>query len=58
VSVPGDAVLWRLDLQEPKRPQTGGVNVRYRAGAKARYVAELTEIMGRILPECRIRYAF
>jgi hypothetical protein len=34
------------------------VNVRYRAGTKGRYVAELTELVGRILPECPIRYAF
>ncbi len=51
-------LLWRPDLQEPKRSQTGGYNVRYRAGTKGRYVAELTDLVGRVLPECRIRYAF
>ena len=53
-----EELLWRPDLQETKRSQTGGVNVRYRAGTKGRYVAELTELVGRILPDCRIRYAF
>jgi hypothetical protein len=51
-------VLWRPDLQEPKRSQTGGSNVRYRAGSKGRYVAELTDLVGRVLPSCRVRYAF
>ncbi len=53
-----EEVLWRPDLQEPKRSQTGGSNVRYRAGAKGRYVAGLTDLLARTLPGCRVRYAF
>jgi spore photoproduct lyase family protein len=54
----GEDVLWRPDLQQPKRSQTGGWNVRYRTGLKGRYVADLTRLIERRLPYCRIRYAF
>jgi spore photoproduct lyase family protein len=53
-----EAVLWRPDLQQPKRSQTGGWNVRYRTGTKGRYVAALTELISATTPWCRIRYAF
>ena len=53
-----EELLWRPDLQEAKRSQSGGDNVRYRVGAKGRYVSDLTDLVGRVLPECRIRYAF
>jgi spore photoproduct lyase family protein len=53
-----EELLWRPDLQEPKRSQTGGSNVRYRAGVKGRHVADLTDLLARTLPECRVRYAF
>ncbi len=53
-----EELLWRPDLQEPKRSESGGLNVRYRAGTKGRYVAELTDLVARVLPECRVRYAF
>ena len=38
--------------------QTMLVDVRYRAGTKGRYVRELTALLGRELPYCRVRYAF
>nr|WP_240675131.1 spore photoproduct lyase family protein [Cellulomonas endophytica] len=53
-----EEVLWRPDLQEPKRSQTGGWNVRYRTGDKGRYVAALTDLIAERLPSCRVRYAF
>jgi spore photoproduct lyase family protein len=53
-----EELLWRPDLQEVKRSQWSGVDVRYRAGAKGRYVRELTALVAEILPECRVRYAF
>ncbi|WP_222708971.1 spore photoproduct lyase family protein [Nonomuraea sp. C10] len=53
-----EEVLWRPDLQQPKRSQTGGWNVRYRTGQKGRYVAALTDLIDERLPFCRIRYAF
>jgi DNA repair photolyase len=51
-------LLWRPDLQEPKRSQTGGWNVRYRAAKKRRMVEELRARIEAKLPYCRIRYAF
>jgi len=54
----GEQLLWRPDLQQPKRSQTGGWNVRYRTGEKGRYVAALTGLMARRVPYCNVRYAF
>jgi DNA repair photolyase len=51
-------LLWRPDLQEPKRSPTGGRNVRYKAAKKRRMVDELTKRIEQQLPYCRIRYAF
>jgi spore photoproduct lyase len=53
-----EQVLWRPDLQQPKRSQTGGWNVRYRTGDKGRYVTALTDLIAERLPSCRVRYAF
>ncbi|MEU8322525.1 spore photoproduct lyase family protein [Nonomuraea sp. NPDC048881] len=53
-----EEVLWRPELQQAKRSETGGWNVRYRNGHKGRYVAALTGLIAARLPYCRIRYAF
>ncbi len=54
----GEQLLWRPDLQQPKRSQSGGVNVRYRTGTKGRFVRELTTLMAEETPWCEVRYAF
>ncbi|WP_307861964.1 spore photoproduct lyase family protein [Nocardioides sp. SYSU D00065] len=54
----GEELLWRPDLQQPKRSQSGQANVRYRAGWKGRWVQQLTDLLAEKLPECRVRYAF
>jgi spore photoproduct lyase len=54
----GEDLLWRPDLQQVKRSQSGQWNVRYRTGAKGRYVAQLTELLAEKLPYCTVRYAF
>ena len=51
-------LLWRPDLQESKVSSNGFTNVRYRSGAKAAYVRQLTSLIESIAPYCRIRYAF
>ena len=51
-------VLWRPDLQEPKRSQTGGLNVRYRTGFKGSSVRALTDLIAERHPWLRVRYAF
>jgi spore photoproduct lyase family protein len=53
-----EELLWRPDLQEPKRSQTGGWNVRYRRGFKGQMVRQFTDLVSARLPYCRIRYAF
>lgn len=51
-------VLWRPELQQLKRSQSGAWNVRYRTGSKGRYVSALTGLIAERTPYCRIRYAF
>ncbi|WP_380170413.1 spore photoproduct lyase family protein [Kineococcus sp. DHX-1] len=51
-------LLWRPAMQETKRSQSGGLNVRYRAGDKARYVAQLLDLITERAPYLRVRYAF
>lgn len=40
-----EEVLWRPDLQETKRSESGQINVRYRTGLKGRAVATLRELI-------------
>jgi spore photoproduct lyase len=53
-----EALLWTPETQEAKVSQGGGASVRYRTGLKGRLVAELTELLARRMPYCRVRYAF
>jgi spore photoproduct lyase len=53
-----EQVLWRPDLQQPKRSQTGGWNVRYRTGFKGEQVRALTDVVAARTPWLRVRYAF
>src|SRR3712207_9028429 len=51
-------LLWRPDLQQPKRSQTGGWNVRYRTGLKGRWVREFVDLVAARAPYLEVRYAF
>ncbi|MFE6787133.1 spore photoproduct lyase family protein [Streptomyces sp. NPDC057680] len=51
-------VLWRQDLQQPKRSENGSWNVRYRNAIKAEAVATLTRLIEDRTPWLRVRYAF
>jgi spore photoproduct lyase len=53
-----EEVLWRPDLQEPKRSQNGAVNVRSRFREKQRCLEQFLELLHRRLPYCEVRYAF
>ncbi|MGN6331026.1 MAG: spore photoproduct lyase family protein [Motilibacteraceae bacterium] len=53
-----EEVLWRPELQETKRSETGGINVRYRTGEKGRYVRQLLDVIEQRAPYLRVRYAF
>jgi spore photoproduct lyase len=54
----GEELIWRPDLQQTKRSQSGQLNVRYRTGWKGRWVAQLTDLINEKMPYCRVRYAF
>jgi spore photoproduct lyase family protein len=51
-------VLWRPDLQQPKRSQTGMWNVRYRNNPKREAVETLRSLIEDHTPWLRVRYAF
>ncbi|MEU9294457.1 spore photoproduct lyase family protein [Streptomyces sp. NPDC048266] len=51
-------VLWREDIQQPKRSENGSENVRYRNAVKARAVESLTRMIEARTPWLRVRYAF
>ncbi|MEU4095734.1 spore photoproduct lyase family protein [Streptomyces sp. NPDC026673] len=53
-----EELLWRPELQEPKRSQNGDLNVRYRAARKAESVRRLLALAEEHAPWLRIRYAF
>jgi len=51
-------LLWRPDVQQPKRSQNGQWNVRYRNDVKRRGVDLLKELIAAHAPWLRVRYAF
>ncbi|MFC7931935.1 spore photoproduct lyase family protein [Streptomyces cinereoruber] len=53
-----EKVLWRPDLQQPKRSENGARNVRYRTGTKASAVESLRRLIEARAPWLRVRYAF
>jgi len=53
-----EELIWQPGMQERKVSENGAVNVRYRRGLKGDAVAEFTALVRRIMPYCRIRYAF
>ncbi|MGY1743974.1 spore photoproduct lyase family protein [Blastococcus sp. SYSU D00695] len=53
-----EELLWRPELQQPKRSQNGQWNVRYRNDVKRAGVERLRELVARHAPWLRIRYAF
>jgi len=54
----GEELLWRPDLQQRKRSQTGGWNLRYETTRKRGYVDELLALVARRTPWLDVRYAF
>jgi spore photoproduct lyase family protein len=51
-------LLWRPELQQPKRSQNGQLNVRYRNDVKRAGVARLTALVAEHAPWLPVRYAF
>ena len=54
----GEELLWRPDVQEPKRSGNGMENVRYRARWKAVWVQRLLALIEQRTPWLTVRYAF
>ena len=53
-----EELLWQPQLQEAKRSEQGGINVRYRTGMKGRMVSVFRRLLQEELPYCAVRYAF
>jgi spore photoproduct lyase len=53
-----EELLWRPDIQEEKRSESGAVNLRYRAGWKGRWLKRFLDLLVRKMPYCEVRYAF
>ena len=53
-----EELLWRPEMQQPKRSQNGQWNVRYRNDVKRAGVERLQELVAAHAPWLRIRYAF
>ncbi|MBE7211316.1 MAG: spore photoproduct lyase family protein [Gluconacetobacter diazotrophicus] len=50
--------LWRPDLQEEKRSESGTVNLRYRTPWKRRWLDQFLVWLAEAMPYCQVRYAF
>jgi hypothetical protein len=53
-----EEVLWRPELQQAKRSQSGMWNVRYRNDRKREGVQVLQDLIAAHAPRLRVRYAF
>ena len=53
-----EEVLWRPDIQEEKRSESGAVNLRYRSGWKGRWLRRFLDLLAARMPYCAVRYAF
>ena len=53
-----EELLWRPEIQQPKRSQNGQWNVRYRNDVKRAGVERLQELIAAHAPWLRVRYAF
>lgn len=53
-----EELLWRPDIQEEKVSESGGMNLRYRARWKGRWLQRFKGLLADRMPYCRVRYAF
>ena len=53
-----EELIWAPAIQESKRSQFGGINVRYKYQRKARWIQEFKALQQEIIPWCPIRYIF
>jgi spore photoproduct lyase len=53
-----EELIWTPPVQETKRSQFGGINVRYRYPLKGQWVEEFKQLQQEVIPWCLIRYIF
>lgn len=53
-----EQLLWTPELQEFKRSQWGGINIRYQHGLKGQMIAAFKRLHQQVIPWCGIRYIF
>jgi spore photoproduct lyase family protein len=53
-----EELLWRPDIQEEKRSESGAVNLRYRTGWKGKWLRRFLDLLAARMPYCTVRYAF
>jgi spore photoproduct lyase len=57
-NLPGEHLLWRPQIQEKKKSQYGGENLRYKWKLKKQLIKEWTALHDEIIPWNTIRYIF
>jgi spore photoproduct lyase len=55
---PGEYLLWNPKIQEFKKSQYGGDNLRYKHDLKRTYIAQFKKLHNQIIPWNKIRYIF
>lgn len=53
-----EELIWTPAVQETKKSQFGGINVRYRYQLKAQWIHEFKKLQQEVIPWCDIRYIF
>lgn len=57
-NLPGEDLLWKPTIQEFKKSQYGGKNIRYRFDIKNTFISKFKDISKETIPYCEIRYIF
>ncbi|AKD05020.1 spore photoproduct lyase family protein [Pontibacter korlensis] len=53
-----EELIWAPAIQETKKSQFGGINVRYQYQLKAQWISEFRRLQQEVIPWCEIRYIF
>lgn len=53
-----EELIWDPRIQETKRSQFGGINLRYKYTLKSRWIGEFRQLHQEVIPWCNIRYIF
>ena len=53
-----EELIWVPEVQETKRSQFGGINVRYQHQLKSQWISAFRKLQQEVIPWCPIRYIF